>query len=145
MTEEDLARNRNTDTNESQPETAPEVVTESYGTGVQSEPGDNIGDRKLRIEMRENTSASPELTGGDVDAAWERADVGDETVGGTVATPDQDIVDDLGKAVGMEMDDRAFLRTNDIFEQRDDRRWELDPVSSEDYQNRKEEDQELQE
>lgn len=64
--------------------------------------------------------------------------VGDEVVGGTASTPDQDIVDEVGAAVGLEMDDFAFLRTNEILEQRDDRRWELDPLSSEDYQDRKE-------
>jgi len=79
---------------------------------------------------------SPELTGGDIDAAWEQAaTVGDEAVGGTVSTPDQDI-DEIG-AVGLEMDDNAFLRTNEILEERDDRRWDLDPESSEDYQERR--------
>ncbi|MBW4635130.1 MAG: hypothetical protein KME30_25505 [Iphinoe sp. HA4291-MV1] len=124
----------------------PQEVTESYGTGVQEEPGYNIGDgaerplrdRNLRTEIKRSTDTSPELTAGDVDAAWERAaDVGDEAVGGTVPTPDQDIVDELGAAVGMEMDDKAFLRTTDIFEQRDDSRWELDPKSSQDYEQRK--------
>jgi len=36
---------------------------------------------------------------------------------------DQDIVDEIGAAVGLEMDDNAFLRTNEILEERDDRRW----------------------
>lgn len=117
----------------------PQEITESYGTGIHTEPGDNIGTRRLRDEEKLYTSTSPELTGGDVDAAWEQADaVGEEAVGGTVATPDQDIVDEIGAAVGLEMDDRAFLRTNEILEQRDDRRWELDPTSSEDYQERRE-------
>ena len=116
----------------------PQEITESYGTGVKTEPGDNIGKRRLRDEMKQYTSTSPELSGGDVDAAWEQADTsGEEAVGGTVATPDQSIVDELGAAVGLEMDDRAFLRTTDILEQRDDQRWELDPTSSEDYQERK--------
>jgi len=47
---------------------------------------------------------------------------GDEAVGGTVSTPDQDIVDEIGAAVGLEMDD-TLLRTNEILEERDDRRW----------------------
>ena len=63
---------------------------------------------------------------------------GEEAVGGTTPTPDQNVTEDLEKAVGLEMDDRAFLRTNDILEKRDDRRWELDPESSEDYQQRRE-------
>ena len=117
----------------------PQDITESYGTGIKTEPGYNIGTRRLRDEEEQYTSTSPELSGGDVDAAWEQADaVGEEAVGGTVATPDQDIVDELGAAVGLEMDDRAFLRTTEILEQRDDRRFELDPSSSEDYQERRE-------
>jgi hypothetical protein len=117
----------------------PEEITESYGTGVKDEPGYNIGDRKMRDEERHYNYTSPELTGGDVDAAWEEAaDVGDEAPGGTAPTPDQDIVDEIGAAVGVEMNDFAFLRTNDMLEQRDDRRWELDPLSSEDYEERRE-------
>jgi len=36
--------------------------------------------------------------------------------------PDQDVVDEIGAAVGLEMDDNAFLRTTEILEERDDRR-----------------------
>ena len=119
-------------------EDLPQEITESYGTGVQELPGYNIGGRTMQAERSEYTSTSPELTGGDVDAYWQDADaVGDEAVGGTVATPDQNVTEELEKAVGLEMDDRSFLRTNDILEDRDDRRWELDPKSSEDYQERR--------
>jgi hypothetical protein len=117
----------------------PQAVTESYGTGVHDQPGFSVGGRTLSDRMDDFNEASPVLTGGDIDANWEQANaVGDESVGGTVATPDQDIVDELGAAVGLEMDDRAFLRTNEILEQRDDRRWDLDPASSEDYDERRE-------
>lgn len=119
----------------------PQEITESYGTGVALEPGLEVGGRTMHDRMEEYTSTSPELTGGDIDARWDQAEaVGDEAVGGTVATPDQDIVEELGAAVGLEYDDRTFLRTNDILEERDDRRWELDPISSEDYQERRTED-----
>ena len=117
----------------------PQSVTESYGTGVHDLPGYTIGGRSIRNRQSELHEASPILTGGDIDANYEQANaVGDESVGGTVATPDMDIVDELGAAVGLEMDDRAFLRTNEILEQRDDQRWELDPTSSEDYAERRE-------
>lgn len=119
----------------------PQEITESYGTGVHELPGYTEGGRTMRDRRRELHAASPELTGGDVDADYEQANaVGEEGVGGTVATPDQDIVDELGAAVGLEMDDRAFLRTNEILTERDDRRWELDPKSSEDYSDRRDED-----
>jgi hypothetical protein len=150
--------------NTDQSQDLPQEVTESYGTGVKDLPEINIGEGD-REELAEYTIATaghtaadedalwgdiasieddqvgdnPILTGGDIDAAWQEADtVGDEAVGGTAPTPDQDIVDEIGAAVGLEMDDNAFLRTNDILEERDDRRWELDPTSSEDYQERRE-------
>ncbi|WP_193199260.1 DUF6335 family protein [Nostoc sp. MG11] len=117
----------------------PQEITESYGTGVKDLPGYNIGGRSQREERREYTETSPELTGGDVDAYWQDADaVGDEAVGGTAPTPDQNVTEEIEAAVGLEMDDAAFLRTNNILEERDDSRWELDPMSSEDYQNRRE-------
>ncbi|MBE9038589.1 DUF6335 family protein [aff. Roholtiella sp. LEGE 12411] len=117
----------------------PQEITESYGTGVKDLPGYNIGGRSQQQEIREYTQTSPELTGGDIDAYWQDADaVGDEAVGGTAPTPDQNLTEEIEAAVGLEMDDAAFLRTNDILEERDDSRWELDPMSSEDYQNRRE-------
>lgn len=117
----------------------PQAVTESYGTGVHELPGYEIGGRTIRDRSAEMHEASPILTGGDVDANWEQANaVGDEAVGGTAPTPDMDVVDELGAAVGLEMDDRAFLRTNEILEDRDNRRWDLDPASAEDYNDRRE-------
>jgi hypothetical protein len=115
----------------------PQELTQSYGTGLQGQPSDRAGSWSRYSRTEQFTAASPELTGGDIDANYEQAyAVGDEAVGGTVSTPDQDIVDELGAAVGLEMNDRSFLRTNDILEERDDRRWELDPQSSEDYSER---------
>ncbi len=113
----------------------PQEITETYGTGVALEPGLEIGGRTMRDRMEAHTSAGPELTGGDIDARWDQAEaVGDEAVGGTVATPDQSVVEELGAAVGLDYDDRVSLQTNDILEERDSQRWELDPMSSEDYQ-----------
>ncbi|TVP60900.1 MAG: hypothetical protein EA343_16015 [Nodularia sp. (in: Bacteria)] len=114
-------------------------ITESYGTGVKEMPGYNIGGRSLRQRNREYTHTSPEITGGDVDAYWQVEDaVGDEAVGGTAPTPDQNVTDDLGEAVGLPMNDNTFLHTHDILEERDDSRWELNPMSSDDYPERKE-------
>lgn len=111
--------------------------TESYGTGLQGQPSDRTGQYSRRQNHILN---EPDyvLTGGDVDANYEDAEaVGEEGVGGTVGTPDQNVVEELAAAVGIETDDRSFLRTNDMLEERDDRRWELDPTSSEDYQDRR--------
>lgn len=71
-------------------------------------------------------STSPRLTGGDPDADWERADhVGEEAVGGSVATPDQNVVDELGGALGVPRAPDEELRTSgEILEGRDRNRWE---------------------
>ena len=84
-------------------------------------------------EMQEHHSTSPKLSAGDIDAAWDRADVGEETVGGSSPTPDQDVVDQLGVAVGLTYEDNEPLDTEKKVAKRDDRRWELDPASSEGY------------
>jgi hypothetical protein len=76
------------------------------------------------------------LTGGDVDAAWDEVDVGEETVGGSTPTPDQDVVDDLGRAVGVTYSDTEPLRPEEKEAQRDEKRWEMDPASSPDYAER---------
>lgn len=56
---------------------------------------------QLIEKLREHHPTSSALSGGDVDAAWEDADVGEESVGGGHPTPDQDIVEEMGKAVGL--------------------------------------------
>ena len=122
--------------NEAEVSDLPQEITESYGTGVHQQPGINAGGKTIEQQLNEHNATNPELTGGDVDAYWQGANaVGDEAVGGTVATPDKNVTEELGKAVGLEMDDKQPLQTNDILDRRDDERWELNPKSSEDYQN----------
>jgi hypothetical protein len=81
-------------------------------------------------------AARADLSGGDVDAAADQGDVGPETASGSNPTPDQDIVDDIGRAVGVTYQDNEPLKFGDKMAARDDQRWELDPASSEDYQTR---------
>ena len=60
------------------------------------------GREALEEELDEYNSQSPKLTAGDLDASWQSANAaGEETVGGTVPTPDQDVVEELGKAAGL--------------------------------------------
>jgi Family of unknown function (DUF6335) len=95
------------------------------------------GRRELKERFDAHTETSPALTGGDVDADWESAySVGDEAPGGDNPTPDQDIVDDIGRAVGNEYQDTEELKGADKIAKRDKHRWELDPASSEDYDDR---------
>ncbi len=94
------------------------------------------GGEQLIRELREHHSRTPDLSAGDIDADWGRADIGEETVGGSAPTPDQDIVEELGEAVGLTYEDNEPLHTTEKVEERDRRRWELDPASSEDYNDR---------
>ncbi len=95
------------------------------------------GRQQLKQKFYEHTETSPALTGGDVDADWESAySVGDEAPGGDNPTPDQDIVDDIGRAVGIEYQDNEELKSEDKLIKRDRNRWELDPASSDDWEDR---------
>jgi hypothetical protein len=92
------------------------------------------GRAEYEQRLREHTSTSPALTGGDVDADWEDAEaVGDEAPGGDNPTPDQDVVDEIGRAIGIEYDDDQELQGGDEVAERDRHRWELDPASKEDF------------
>jgi len=83
-------------------------------------------ERRAEQEMAGRRDTSPRLSGGDVDADWERAHlVGEEAPGGTVATPDQDVVDDIGGALGVPRGPEEEVRTSsEILDERDRRRWE---------------------
>ncbi len=95
------------------------------------------GRKGLHDRFAEHTETSPALTGGDVDADWESAySVGDEAPGGDNPTPDQDIVDDIGRAVGVVYQDNEELKGADKVAKRDKNRWELDPASSDDWDDR---------
>ncbi len=92
------------------------------------------GRAALEHARHAHNETSPALTGGDVDADWEDAyAVGDEAPGGDNPTPDQDRVDDIGRALGIQYADNEELKASDKIAKRDKHRWELDPASAEDY------------
>ena len=96
------------------------------------------GHDELRNELSRYTEASPVLTAGDVDARWQDAyAVGDEAPGGDNPTPDQDRVDDIGRALGIQYQDDQELQGGDEVAERDKHRWELDPASSDDWPHEK--------
>jgi hypothetical protein len=95
------------------------------------------GRAELNEALHEHTETSPALTGGDVDADWENAaSSGEEAPGGDNPTPDQQRVDDIGKALGLEYQDNEELQGVNKVDKRDKHRWELDPASAEDYRDR---------
>jgi hypothetical protein len=95
------------------------------------------GRQELRERYDNHNETSPALTGGDVDADWESAySTGDEAPGGDNPTPDQNNVDDIGVALGVEYADNEELEGAEKIEERDRHRWEDDPASSEDFDDR---------
>lgn len=121
-------RKRLRDVEESVPQSPSSLNLDRHGSAARS------GRRTLEHARHEHTETSPALTGGDVDADWEDAyAVGDEAPGGDNPTPDQDRVDDIGRALGVEYADNEELKGSDKIASRDKHRWELDPASAEDY------------
>lgn len=84
----------------------------------------------LADRLRENTAASPQDSGGDIDASWEDVnDSGTESVSGDNPTPDQSLVEENAHAVGVNFEDNEELEFIDKIERRDRNRFELDPRS----------------
>ena len=99
--------------------------------------GAESGHAMYRQRKREHTEGGPALTGGDVDADWNEAySSGEETPGGDMPTPDQDVVEEIGRALGVEYEDAEELKGSEKIEKRDKHRWEYDPASAEDYRDR---------
>jgi hypothetical protein len=95
------------------------------------------GRQELKERYDKHTETSPALTGGDIDADWESAySVGDEAPGGDNPTPDQNNVDDIGLALGVEYEDNEELEGADKIQERDRHRWEDNPASSDDFDDR---------
>ena len=95
------------------------------------------GRDELKAALSRHNESSPTLTAGDLDAKWEDAyAVGDEAPGGDNPTPDQDVVDEIGRSLGLVYEDSEELKGADKITERDKHRWELDPASAEDFDER---------
>jgi hypothetical protein len=100
-------------------------------------PDVSAGSRKLADRLKNDPLADPTVTGGDVDAQWESAQfAGDESAVSSMPTPEQNDVDNLGRAMGVTYNDDEELKAGEKERERDKKRWELDPASSDDYQDR---------
>ena len=90
----------------------------------------------LAHRLRNNTAASPLDSGGDLDATWEDVNEdGSETVAGDNPTPDQSVVEENARAVGVSFEDNEELEFIDKIERRDRDRFELDPRSKADEES----------
>jgi hypothetical protein len=90
------------------------VAAEALRTGVVPQP-------KTPVRPVEIPQEGTVLQVGDPDdSALNNAYVGDETPGGSTPTPDQDRVDDIGRAYGVQEVDSGALRTTaEILDERD--------------------------
>jgi hypothetical protein len=88
----------------------------------------DVADVERERVVPHDRASTPKLTGGDIDADWVRAATsGDEAVGGSEPTPDQDIVDNLGDALGVPRGpEEEFRPSSEILAERDRRRAELE-------------------
>jgi Family of unknown function (DUF6335) len=97
----------------------------------------SAGAAKLAHRLQNDSLADPTITAGDLDAQWEGAQFsGDESAVSSMPTPGQSQVDDIGTAMGVTYQDNEELKFGDKERSRDKKRWELDPASSDDYQDR---------
>lgn len=94
-------------------------------------------ERSLREGEMRHAPESAALAAGDADAVLEDAsNVGQESAGGGESLPDQSVVEDIGLAVGLVYQDAQPLATEQKLRRRDTERWELNPASAEDFQER---------
>lgn len=113
-------------------------ASDSEGFRDETEPVTPAGERTGQPRRPDRRTA--DLSGGDVDVSAQDVDIGTEAPGGSNPTPDQDIVDDIGKAIGVTYEDNEPLKFGDKVAGRDEDRWELNPASADDYQERREEE-----
>jgi hypothetical protein len=100
------------------------------------------GRKELEEKLEDHHAESPKLSGGDLDAAWQFAGgAGEEAVGGSTPTPDQDMVDELGEAIGITYEDDEPISGEEKILRRDRHRWELDPKSADTLESSTDEDE----
>jgi uncharacterized protein DUF6335 len=90
------------------------IAAEALRTGVAPQP------RAPRRPVEIPKDGDTLLVGDPDDDALDNAYVGDETPGGSSPTPDQDRVDDIGRAYGVQEADSGSLRTTaELLDERD--------------------------
>jgi len=100
-------------------------------------PDVSAGSRKVADRLRNDGLADRDVTGGDVDVQLESAQFsGDESAVSSMPTPEHNQVDDIGSSMGINYAEGEELKAGEKERERDRHRWELDPASSDDYQDR---------
>lgn len=95
----------------------------------------------LTRRLENDPLADPTLTAGDLDENLEATQFsGDGSAVSGMPGTGGDVVDEIGRAMGVTYQDGEELKAGEKERERDRHRWELDPASSEDYKDRLEED-----
>lgn len=103
------------------------VVEEAIRMGLDDR---NTSSSRVFSQVNEHMASGKPVAGGDVDAMSEQAKVvGEEAVGGTTPTPDQNEVDDITDSAGVSFAPDDPVKVVDEMHDRDRQRWELDPDS----------------
>ena len=109
------------------PEFVPDPEIEEF---MEEEIAHAPKDPELLAQRLRNTAASPQDAGGDLDANWEDVnDSGSESIGGDNPTPDQSLVEENAKAIGVSFEDNEELDFLNKIEKRDRDRYELEEQS----------------
>lgn len=109
------------------PEFVPDPEIEEF---MEEEIAHAPKDPDLLAQRLRNTAASPQESGGDVDANWEDVnETGSESVGGDSPTPDQSVVEENARAIGVSFEDNEELDFLGKIERRDRDRYELEEQS----------------
>jgi hypothetical protein len=95
------------------------------------------GHERYHQRARQRSPDDPRLPRGDLDLDWsDPYSSGEEAPGGDMPSPDQDVVEEIGRALGVEYEDAEELKGSEKIEERDRHRWEYDPASADDYRDR---------
>lgn len=109
------------------PEYVPDPEIEEF---MEEEIAHAPRDPELLAQRLRNPAASPLDAGGDLDADWEDVNqTGSEAVGGDSPTPDQSLVEENARAIGVTFEDNEELDFLDKIERRDRKRFELEQQS----------------
>jgi Family of unknown function (DUF6335) len=109
------------------PEFVPDPEIEEF---MEEEISHAPKDPDLLAQRLRNSAASPADSGGDLDADWEDVNqTGSEAVGGDSPTPDQSIVEENARAMGVSFEDNEELDFLKKIERRDRDRFELEQQS----------------
>ena len=109
------------------PEFVPDPEIEAF---MEEEIAHAPKDPDLLAQRLRNPAASPQDAGGDLDADWEDVNVaGSEAIGGDSPTPDQSMVEENARAIGVSFEDNEELDFLEKIEKRDRNRYELEEQS----------------